>query len=71
MAPVVRGEIGVDTLYGSTWTDFENALQLIENGTIDAEAIVDTSYSRDDPEAAFEAFLDSQVVKPVFTFAEG
>ncbi len=32
--------------------------------------IIDTSFSRDDPKSAFEAFLDSQVIKPVFTFSE-
>ncbi|MFC6964765.1 zinc-dependent alcohol dehydrogenase [Halocatena marina] len=70
LSPVVRGEVDINSSYGSKWADFEKALQLMENDTIDAEAIIDTSFSRDDPKSAFEAFLDSQVIKPVFTFSE-
>lgn len=71
MTPVVRGEIDIDSSYGSTWRNFEQALRLMENGTIDAETFVDTSYSVDDPDAAFEAFLNSETCKPVFSFADG
>jgi len=70
MTPVVRGEIDVLTSYGSDWTNFEQALRLMENGEIDADAVVDDSFSTSDPTAAFESFLNSEVVKPVFTFAE-
>lgn len=68
MTPVVRGEIDVNTSYGSTWTNFEQALRLMENGTIDPDAIIDTSFSVSDPAAAFEAFLNAETCKPVFTF---
>ena len=68
MTPVVRGEIDLNTSYGSAWRNFEQALRLMENGTIDAEAIVDTSFSVDDPTAAFEAFLGAETIKPVFSF---
>ncbi len=68
MTPVVRGEIEVTTSYGSTWSNFEQALRLMENGTIDADEIVSTSYSTSDPATAFEAFLNSEVIKPVFRF---
>jgi L-iditol 2-dehydrogenase len=68
MTPVVRGEIDLNTSYGSTWTNFEQALRLMENGAIEADRIVDTSYSVEDPTAAFEAFLGSETLKPVFTF---
>jgi L-iditol 2-dehydrogenase len=71
MTPVVRGEIDVLTSYGSDWTNFEQALRLMENGEVDADTVVDDSFSTSDPTAAFEAFLNSEVVKPVFTFAEG
>jgi L-iditol 2-dehydrogenase len=71
MSPVVRGEVDINSSYGSKWVDFEKALQLMENNTIDAETIIDTSFSWQNPEEAFEAFLDSQVIKPVFTFSEG
>lgn len=70
VTPVVRGEIDVNTSYGSTWTNFEQALRLMENGTVDATDIVDTSFSTSDPAAAFEAFLNSEVIKPVFSFAD-
>lgn len=70
MTPAVRGEVDINTSYGSTWRNFEQALRLMENESIDPETIVDASYSIDDPQAAFDAFLDSETCKPVFTFAE-
>jgi len=70
LTPVVRGEVEVNTSYGSTWTNFEQALRLMERGEIAVDEILDTSYSADDPGAAFEAFLDSETCKPVFQFAE-
>jgi L-iditol 2-dehydrogenase len=66
----VRGEIDVNTSYGSTWTNFEQALRLMERGEIAVDEILDTSYSMDDPAAAFEAFLASETCKPVFQFSE-
>lgn len=66
----VRGEVDVNTSYGSTWWNFEQALRLIENGAVDASTIMDTSYSVSDPSAAFEDFLGSQTCKPVFSFAD-
>ncbi|WP_424004383.1 2-keto-3-deoxy-L-rhamnonate dehydrogenase [Haloarcula salina] len=68
LTPVVRGEIDIDTSYGSTWTNFEQALRLMERGAIAVDEILDTSYSVDDPSAAFEAFLGSETCKPVFQF---
>ena len=70
MTPAVRGEVDINTSYGSTWRNFEQALRLMDNGAVDAETIVDASYSTEDPEAAFEAFLNSETCKPVFSFAE-
>lgn len=70
MTPVVRGEVDLNTSYGSTWRDFERALRLMENGTIDAGELVDTSFSKDAPGEAFRAFLNSETCKPVFTFAD-
>jgi L-iditol 2-dehydrogenase len=71
LAPVVRGEVDINTSYGSKWRNFEQALRLMESGAIDVEAITDTSYSVSDPEAAFRAFLDSETNKPIFRFADG
>jgi L-iditol 2-dehydrogenase len=70
LTPAVRGEIDINTSYGSSWTNFEQALRLMQNGTIDPDAIIDTSFSVSDPEAAFRAFLDSATCKPVFSFTE-
>jgi len=68
MTPVVRGEIRIETSYGSQWRDFEQAIRLIDNGTIEPAAMLDTSFDADDPTAAFEAFLNSETCKPVFSF---
>ena len=70
MPPVVRGEIDINTSYGSKWKNFEQALRLMESGAIDIDAVLDTSYDIDEAGAAFEAFLDSETCKPVFTFGE-
>ncbi|MBV0901330.1 2-keto-3-deoxy-L-rhamnonate dehydrogenase [Haloarcula salina] len=70
LTPVVRGEIEINTSYGSTWTNFEQALRLMERGAIAVDEILDTSYSVDDPSAAFEAFLGSETCKPVFQFGD-
>jgi len=68
--PLVRGEIDVNTSYGSTWRNFEQALRLMENGTIDPGTVIDQSYSIQEPEAAFTAFLESETCKPAFSFGE-
>lgn len=70
LTSVVRGEVDINTSYGSTWTNFEQALRLMERGEIAVDEILDTSFTTDDPAGAFEAFLDSKTCKPVFTFAE-
>ena len=70
LAPVVRGEVNIDTSYGSKWRNFEQALRLMEGGAIDVEAIIDTSYEIEEPEAAFRAFLNSETCKPVFSFTD-
>lgn len=70
LAPVVRGEVDVNGSYGSTWTNFEQALRLMERGEIAVDEIVDMSYSVDDPGAAFDAFLNSKTCKPVFQFGD-
>lgn len=69
MTPLVRGEIDLNTSYGSTWTNFEQALRLMERGEVDIEEIVDDSFSVSDPASAFEGFLASETCKPVFHFS--
>ncbi len=66
MSTLVRGEVDVRTSYGSKWANFEQALSLMEERTIDPGAIIDDSYSMSDPEDAFSAFLASQTCKPMF-----
>jgi len=68
VTPVVRGEIRIETSYGSHWRNFEQAIRLMDNGAIDPGAMVDSSFDADDPTAAFEAFLASETCKPVFSF---
>jgi len=70
VTPLVRGEVDLNTSYGSTWRNFEQALRLMEGGDIAAEVIVDDTFSVADPAAAFEAFLGSETCKPIFGFAE-
>ncbi|GAB7021363.1 zinc-dependent alcohol dehydrogenase [Halostagnicola bangensis] len=70
MTPVVRGEVDLNTSYGSTWQNFEQAIRLLSAGSIDADAIIDRSFSIDEPTSAFEAFLESETCKPVFSFAD-
>jgi L-iditol 2-dehydrogenase len=70
MTPLVRGEIDLNTSYGSVWRDFEQALRLMERGDIPLEEIIDDSFGIDDPAAAFEAFLDAETLKPVFRFGD-
>ncbi|MDJ1433244.1 alcohol dehydrogenase catalytic domain-containing protein [Halostagnicola sp. A-GB9-2] len=70
MTPVVRGEIDLNTSYGSTWRNFEQAIRLLSSGEIDAERIIDRSFSVDEPAAAFDAFLASETCKPVFSFSD-
>ena len=68
--PLVRGEVDLNTSYGSTWRNFEQALRLMENGDVDASTIVDTSYSVEEPVEAFEDFLAGETCKPVFRFRD-
>lgn len=70
VTPLVRGEVDVNTSYGSTWTNFEQALRLMERGAISIDDIIDDSFSVSDPGAAFDAFLASETCKPVFSFIE-
>lgn len=70
LSSLVRDEVTVDTSYGSNWTDFERALNLLEREVIAVDEFIDTSPSLADPDAAFRAFLESESCKPVFQFAE-
>jgi L-iditol 2-dehydrogenase len=66
---VVRGEVDVNTSYGSLWRNFEQALRLMERDELAVDAVLDTSFDVDDPASAFEAFLASETCKPVFGFS--
>lgn len=66
--PLVRGEVELTTSYGSTWRDFERAIDHIERGAVDARTITDDSFSVEEPGEAFEAFLAGETCKPIFRF---
>jgi L-iditol 2-dehydrogenase len=70
LTPLVRGEIDCLTSYGSVWRNFEQALRIVENGSLDPSVLVDTSYDVDDPTTAFEDFLNGDTGKPVFRFRD-
>ena len=69
LTPLVRGEVSIDPSYGSDWRNFEQALRLMENGSVDPTVIA-TPYDTDDPVTAFEDFLDGAVCKPTFGFGD-
>lgn len=66
--PVVRGEIDIRTSYGALWSDFEQSVQLLDDGRLDLDRIVDTGYSVADPEEAIADFKTGRTIKPVFDF---
>ncbi|RDZ39503.1 alcohol dehydrogenase [Haloferax sp. Atlit-19N] len=70
LSPVVRSEVSINTSYGSSWENFEQALNLLEEGVVDAEDIIDTSFEVTNPGEAFSAFFRSETSKPVFSFTE-
>lgn len=67
--PIVRGEVDVNTSYGSTWRNFEQALRLMAEGDIDPGGFVD-AYDVNHPATAFTDFLASETCKPAFRFDE-
>lgn len=52
---------------GSIWTNFEQALRLMERGAIAVDKLVDTSFSTDNPAEGFEAFLQSKTCNISFS----
>lgn len=70
MTPLVRAEVDLNTSYGSTWRNFEQAIRLMDEGDITFGDILDDSYSAEDPTEAVDAFLASETCKPLFRFSE-
>ena len=68
LTPLVRGEVEMNTSYGSMWHNFEQALRMMEQDLLPIDDILDDSFSVDRPVEAFEAFLASENCKPVFQF---
>ncbi|MFB6296434.1 MAG: zinc-binding dehydrogenase [Halobacteriales archaeon] len=64
--PLVRGEIDVQFSYTYTWEEFETAMDLIAAGDVDTDRFIDRGFSLSDGEAAFEAAMAGETVKPVF-----
>lgn len=67
-SPIVRAEIDIKAAYGATKADFKQALRMLAMESIDAETIIDTRYTSDDPVEAFEGFLAGETCKPMFSF---
>jgi L-iditol 2-dehydrogenase len=64
--PLVRGEIDIQCSYTYAWADFERAIDILDDGRIPIEGIVDDSVDPRDPTAAFEAALAGETMKPRF-----
>ena len=64
--PLIRAEVDLQCSYASTWEDFERAIRLIRRGAIDTDTFVDTRFTLENSEEAFETFLTGDTCKPVF-----
>lgn len=71
VTPLVRGEVTLNTSYGSTWRNFEQALRLMDGNAVDPAVVIDETYPIADAPLALDAFLNSEVVKPLFRFDSG
>jgi L-iditol 2-dehydrogenase len=67
-APIVRGELDIKAAYGAPKSNFKQAIRILQAGNIDVETIIDTEYDTDEPEKAFEEFMDGKTCKPMFSF---
>lgn len=67
---LVRSEIHLKTSYSSTDRDLRRVLDLLEQGALPLDDVIDTGHSLTDPVAAFEAFAAGKTVKPVFDVSE-
>jgi L-iditol 2-dehydrogenase len=68
MGPLVRGEVDLNTSYGSTWSDFERAIRIMDNGAIDFDRFLATDTDITASGDVLESFLAGEVCKPVFRF---
>lgn len=67
-SPIVRAELDIKAAYGATKANFKQAIRMLAMGNIDADTIIDTRYTSDDPVEAFEDFLAGETCKPIFSF---
>ncbi|AUV83581.1 alcohol dehydrogenase [Salinigranum rubrum] len=67
-SPIVRAELDIRAAYGATKANFKQALRMLEMENIDADTIIDTRYTSDEPAAVFEDFLAGRTCKPMFSF---
>ncbi|MFC7205309.1 zinc-binding dehydrogenase [Haloferax namakaokahaiae] len=67
-SPIVRAELDINAAYGATKMNFKQSLRTLEMGNIDAEKIIDTRYSADNPSTAFNDFRAGKTCKPMFSF---
>lgn len=66
--PLVRGEIDLNTSYGSTWRNFEQALRLMSNGTISVGDITEGPFGIQEIEDTIHRFEKGEMTKPIFQF---
>lgn len=69
-SPLVRGEIDLQCSYSASMEDVERGFALMDDGKVDVEAMIGDDFSLREPDAAFEAFLAGEVVKPLFDLSE-
>jgi len=66
LTPLVRGEVDLQCSYTSDWEDFEVALKLIQNGTVETDPFIDDQFTLENGARAYEAAIAGETVKPVF-----
>jgi len=68
VTPLVRGEVDVTTSYGSTWQNFEQALRIMSDGSLDVDTITDDPCGINKIEETIGRFQRAQTCKPLFQF---
>jgi threonine dehydrogenase-like Zn-dependent dehydrogenase len=62
--PVIRNEIQVQTSFNGTWNNYEQALRLMANNTIDMKSLIST-HKLEEAVSVFDSAIACDLVKPV------
>jgi L-iditol 2-dehydrogenase len=62
--PVIRNEIQIHTSFNGTWNNYEQALRLMANNTIDMRSLIST-HKLEEAVSVFDSALACDLVKPV------